>query len=42
MRTSVDKFSPCDPGHGKEVDKVQISCSLLAKNALLNMLSNEA
>jgi len=42
VRRSGGKGSPCDPGHGREVDQVQISGSLLVKNAFLNMISKEA
>ena len=38
MRRSGGKGSSCDPGHGGEVDQVQISGSLIARNTLMNLI----
>lgn len=38
MRRSSDKGSTCDPGHGREVDQVEISGSLIARNTIMNLI----
>jgi O-antigen/teichoic acid export membrane protein len=38
VRRSSDKGSTCDPGHGREVDQVEISGSLIARNTIMNLI----